>query len=245
VQEIAAKLEQKTNVPAVKAQLELLQELQTEEYWQDITLAMIEQVRRKLRGLAQFIDKKERPIVYTILEDEMGVPKKRAANFGDTGINWKQYRKRVENYIREHKDHITIAKLHRNKPLTPQDLDELERFLFEHGDLGDKERFQQAFQDEPSLTVFIRKLIGLDRSAAVKAFSQFLDGASYNEKQMRFVERIIEHLTSNGIIDPGMLYEPPFTAEHFEGVDGVFGDSDVERLFAVVETINNNAASGQ
>ncbi|WP_288363302.1 type I restriction-modification enzyme R subunit C-terminal domain-containing protein [uncultured Spongiibacter sp.] len=57
----------------------------------------------------------------------------------------------------------------------------------------------------------------MDRNAAVEAFSQFLDGKDYTVPQMRFIGRIIDHLTHNGIIDPGMLYEPPFTAEHYEG----------------------------
>lgn len=244
VQEIAAKLEAKANVPAVKAQLELILELQSEEYWADITLELLEQLRLKLRSLIQFIDRAEIPVVYTALEDQMGQVSEVSTGIGDTGINWPQYRKKVEAYIRSHQDHITIAKLHRNKPLTPQDLDELDRFIFEKGNLGDKSQFEQAYREESSLTVFIRKLIGLDRNTAVEAFSQFLDSKQYNEQQIRFIQRIIDHLTHNGIIDPGMLYEPPFTAEHFEGVDGVFGDGDVERIFAVVDNINANAVGG-
>ena len=61
--------------------------------------------------------------------------------------------------------------------------------------------------------------------------------------QMRFIGRIIDHLTHNGIIDPGMLYEPLFTAEHYEGGgEGVFGSGEVDRLFAAIESVNENAA---
>ena len=242
VQEVAAKLEAKANVPAVKGHLELILEIQDEEYWTDITLDMLEQLRLKLRGLIQFIDRAEIPIVYTALEDEMGAVTEVSTGIGDTGINWPQYRKKVEAYIRSHQDHITIAKLHRNKPLTPQDLDELERFIFEQGGLGSKDQFAEAYGVEATLTVFIRKLIGLDRNVAVEAFSRFLDGKQYSQQQIRFIERIIDHLTHNGVIDPGMLYEPPFTSAHQEGVDGVFANADVDRLFAVIEGVNENAA---
>ena len=121
-------------------------------------------------------------------------------------------------------------------------MDELERFIFEQGGLGNKDQFSEAYGAEASLTVFIRKLIGLDRNAAVEAFSEFLGGKQYTEQQIRFIERIIDHLTHNGVIDPGMLYEPPFTSAHQEGVDGVFANADVDRLFAVIEGVNENAA---
>ncbi|MBQ0759456.1 MAG: DEAD/DEAH box helicase family protein [Zhongshania sp.] len=242
IQEIASKLEQKVNVPVVKAQLALIMAVQGEEYWEGITLGIIEQLRLKLRALVQFIDKHEIPIVYTVLEDELGEITEVGTGIGDIGINWVQYRKKVEAFIRGHKDHITIAKLHRNKALTPQDLVELERFIFEQGGLGSKGQFSEAYGAEASLTVFIRKLIGLDRNAAVEAFSEFLGGKQYTEQQIRFIERIIDHLTHNGVIDPGMLYEPPFTSAHQEGVDGVFANADVDRLFAVIEGVNENAA---
>lgn len=45
-----------------------------------------------------------------------------------TGINLAQYKKKVEAYIRANENHIAIAKLKHNKPLTPTDLRELERF---------------------------------------------------------------------------------------------------------------------
>lgn len=242
IQTIAGKLEAKENVPAVKSQIELIQAIQDEQYWIDITLDIAEQLRLNIRGLIQFIDQNDIPIVYTALEDTMGEVNEVSTGIGDTGINWPQYRKKVESYIRLHKNHITIAKLHRNKQLTPSDLDELERFIFEQGELGDKSQFKLAYKDEPSLTIFIRKLIGLNRNAAMEAFGEFLNSENFNQKQIRFIERIIDHLTHNGLIDPGMLYEPPFTTEHYEGVEGVFNSGDIDRLFGVVESINDNAS---
>ena len=84
--------------------------------------------------------------------------------------------------------------------------------------------------------------MGLDRQAVQAAFSKYLQGSTYNEKQIRFVEMLIEHLTQNGVLDAAQLYEPPFNQIHFEGIDGVFSDGDADNIFEVVETFNEAVA---
>jgi type I restriction enzyme R subunit len=85
-------------------------------------------------------------------------------------------------------------------------------------------------------------LVGLDRQAVQEAFSKYLQGSTYNERQIRFVEMIIDHLTQNGVLNAAQLYEPPFNQIHFEGIDGVFSDGDADNLFGVVEAFNEAVA---
>jgi type I restriction enzyme R subunit len=241
--ELAGELESMSAIPAVRAQMELIQEVQTEAFWKDITLPMIETVRRRLRGLIQFISRKAIGPVYTVLTDEIGESEEVVLKDFSTGINLAQYRRKVEAYIRSHQDHIAIAKLRHNKPLTPTDLRELERFVYGSDVVESRERFEQCFGAEQPLTVFIRSLVGLDRNAAKEAFGRFLDDNRYSSQQIRFVEMIIDRLTQQGVMDPGQLYEPPFTGLHFEGLDGVFADADAEDLVAMVSEINQRAAA--
>ena len=72
VMDIAEMLEEQANIPMVREQLVLLEEIQSEEWWQDVTVVMLEQVRKKLRVLVQFIEKRRRNLLYTDFEDEMG-----------------------------------------------------------------------------------------------------------------------------------------------------------------------------
>jgi type I restriction enzyme R subunit len=73
VREIASGLEEKRNIPAVNVQMALILELQTDEYWQDITLPMLENVRKRLRDLVKFLDPKGgRDKVYSDFVDEIG-----------------------------------------------------------------------------------------------------------------------------------------------------------------------------
>lgn len=242
VMKLAADLETKDTIPAVKAQIHLIQDVQTDEYWKHITLPMLESLRRKLRGLIQFVDKTSIKPVYTALADEMGEGKDVGLSDFSTGINIAQYKRKVEAYIRANENHVAIAKLKHNKPLTPQDLAELERFVYESGEAESRERFSQVFGDEQPLTLLIRSLVGLDRNAAKEAFSQFLDANRYSSQQIRFVEMVIERLTQHGVMDPGLLYEPPFTSIHYEGLDGVFPGSGADELIGLVKAVNANAA---
>ncbi|WP_201800874.1 type I restriction-modification enzyme R subunit C-terminal domain-containing protein [Dulcicalothrix desertica] len=56
--------------------------------------------------------------------------------------------------------------------------------------------------------------------AAKQAFNKYLQKQNFNANQIRFVEMIIDYLTQNGVMDPGMLYEAPFTNEHQDGARG-------------------------
>ena len=44
-------------------------------------------------------------------------------------------------------------------------------------------------------------------------------------------------------MDPGLLYEPPFTDLHTEGLDGVFGDDGAPRIIHLLQDIELRAAS--
>jgi len=239
--DIAADLEEKESIPMVKAQMNFIQTIQTDEYWQDITLPMLERLRRNLRDLIAFVDKKKRVPVYTVLEDEIGEGQEVEIAGFDVGINLAQYRKKVEQFIRANEDHIAIYKLKYNKPLTQSDLDELERFLFESGEVQSREQFEAAFGKQESLSLFIRSLVGLDREEAKKEFSKFLDETRFNTKQIRFVEMIIDHLTKRGVMDAGLLYEQPFTTIHYEGLDGVFTGAAADEIVHIIELLNANA----
>ena len=56
----------------VRAELELIIEVQTDEFWQDVTLPMLEDVRKRLRGLVKFIERTRRRNIYTDFVDSIG-----------------------------------------------------------------------------------------------------------------------------------------------------------------------------
>lgn len=240
--EITQQLEQKSNIPAVAHHLSLIQEIQTPDYWQDIHITCVEEIRNALRGLVALLDKSDRTIIYSLLDDEIGEHKVVDVPEVGTGVDIAQYRKQVENFIKVNENQITIAKLKRGSPLTPMDIATLEDFIFHADTVGSKETFLKCYGDSLSLPVFIRSLIGLDRQAVQQAFSQYLTDSNYNEKQIRFIEMVIEQLTKQGIMQSSRLYESPFNQIHYEGIDGIFSEKDTDEIFEIINHFNQLTA---
>lgn len=235
---IAEKLERKSSIPLVAAQLELIQEIQTYDFWQHITLPMLEKVRRQLRILMRFIDGYEKSIVFTNFEDEIGMCAEVEVPYAGSSLT--QYHKKVEHFIKTHDNQLTIQKLRRNKPITETDLAVLEELLFEASGMESKDEYTKMFATRKPLGLFVRELVGLDRAAAKEAFADFLDGAKYNNKQIEFINQIINFLTENGVMETEALFQPPFTDMHEESVYGYYSETQVISLAARIKSINDN-----
>ena len=65
IQAIASALEDQESIPAIKAQMVLIQSLAGEEWWENVTVTMLESARKKLRALVKLIEKGKKNIVYT------------------------------------------------------------------------------------------------------------------------------------------------------------------------------------
>jgi type I restriction enzyme R subunit len=236
VMAIARMLEEQANIPMVRAQLVVLEELQSEEWWEDVTVVMLEQVRKKLRDLVQFIEKRSRKVLYTDFEDEMG----EATSFDLLGItppqDMERFKAKARAFLRDHQDHIAIHRLRMNKPLTPSDLEALETMLAENG-IGDAETIARAKEESQGLGLFVRSLIGLDRGAAKEAFADFLEGKTLSGNQIEFIDLIINHLTERGIMGAALLYESPFTDIAPHGPDELFTSDEVDRLVSILDNV--------
>jgi len=243
VMAISARLEGKGSIPMVAQQMELILDLQTENWWSGITLPLLEDVRVRLRDLIKFLDKGEAVIVYTDFEDTLGDHTPIFVAGYANAEEMRQYKLKVERFVRENANHITINKLRMNRQITKMDLEELERLLFASEEIGSRERFEKVFGHQQSLGMFIRKLVGLDREAASEAFGDFLHNSTYSATQIRFIDQIISYLTQNGTMDPGILYDPPFTDSHNEGLDGVFGDAGATKIIHLLQDIELRAAA--
>jgi type I restriction enzyme R subunit len=239
VQALAGGLEEKRAIPAVNAQLALILDLQSDAYWQDITLPMLEYVRRTLSNLIKFIDKGgRREKVYTDFQDELG----QATEIPDLiqpSPSLRNYRLKIEKFIREHQDHMTIQRLKHNQPITGKDIEGLEAILFSEEGPCTREDFRQTYGDQP-LGALIRRIVGLDRRAAKEAFSEFLAEGTFRADQIRFIDQIIEHLARNGVMNLETLYEPPFTDLHYEGLDGILPDH-ADKIVSIINRVNENA----
>ena len=91
------------------------------------------------------------------------------------------------------------------------------------------------------LGLFIRSLVGLDRQAAQEAFTEYLDEGRFTADQIRFINLIIEELTANGQMEPGRLFESPYTDHAPTGPDFLFPTGDVQVIAGILDQVTANA----
>ena len=244
LQGVAARLEKKANVPAVSAKLPLLRRLQQDDTWEDMTPAGLETVRQRLRDLVPFMDPLERAVLYTDFEDELGAGDITPIPTLAPSVDLERYRRKVEAFLRASEQEPAMVKLRTAQPLTPEDLARLESLLLEAGGSAGQDAFARAFGPQPNLPAFIRRIVGLDRKAAKQAFNAFLNGQTLSGAQLGFIEYIIDALARTGVVEPGLLYEPPFTNLHYGGLDGLFPGAQAERIVQILAGLNASVNVG-
>jgi len=242
IQRSAGQLAAMSNIPAVQQAMPEIERAHDEESLRESGVKGLEDIRQSLRGLLRLVPKKEQVVYQTNFEDTVELLEEKGLLGEYPPLE--NYAKRVERYIRENREHIAIQKLRKNEPLTSAELDELERLIFENDTLGSREAFVKAFGEKP-LGHFVRSIIGLDTAAAKAAFAEFLGRGNLRADQMTFINRLIDYLSHNGIIDKKMLVKPPFTDLHEMGIFGIFEeDEERARVISILEEINRNAEVG-
>lgn len=206
VMQTAEQLSGLYSIPQVKAQQSVIECARTEEFWENAALFDMENVREALRDLLKFIEKGRTNIYYTDFEDHIIEEKEgEAVSFSN---DLKNYRKKVEYYLKEHKDHLAVYKLRRNKRLTAAEFAELERILWE--ELGTKEEYRKEYGTTP-VGRLVRKIVGVDRDVVNAAFSEFMSEEKLNLSQIRFVRLMVDYISVNGNIeDNQVLTKDPF-----------------------------------
>jgi type I restriction enzyme R subunit len=242
VKELAGLLEEKSAIPMVRDQMALIQDVQTDEWWEDVTVPMLEGMRRRLRDLIKLIDKQKRKPIYTDFEDEIGGESAVALPGIGVGADYAKFRAKAQAFLRAHLDHVAIRKLRMNKPLTATDLSELEQMLAENG-VGAAEDIRRAAVESHGLGLFVRSLVGLDREAAKAAMAGFLARKALTANQIEFVNLIVDHLTQHGVMEATLLYESPFTDLTPRGPDGLFSSGQVDELVGVLAAVHATAVA--
>ncbi|QPZ91577.1 DEAD/DEAH box helicase family protein [Thioclava electrotropha] len=240
VLEIATALSTKLEIPAVARRAELIEEILTEAWWEHLTMPIAERARLRLREIVHLIDQSSRSILYTDFEDDLGTATPVRVN---PAADFAAFKKKAREFLARHGDHVALRRLRSGRPLTKLDITELERMLLEAG-IGSDADIEMARKTESAQVggfgVFLRTIVGLDRVAVQEHFAEFIaEGASAD--QIEFVGMVIEYLTRNGVIDPGLLYDSPFSDLTPDGPDSVFDKKEVDRFLARLRRVNQSA----
>ena len=232
-----------TTIPDVVKQLELITAIQTDEWWVDATYPMLEEARRRLRGLVHLIERTKKNVLYSDFTDELGEAEEVVLPGAGGAIGsdeFAQFRKKAAHFLKENLADDVVAKVRSGETLTLVDMEALQRVLVGAG-IGDTDTFAEASKRAGSFGLFIRSLVGLDRAAAMRAFGKFLDDKRYSANQIRFVEMVIAYLADNGTIDPGRIYDSPFISVAPQGPESLYSSSDADEFFEIVKHFYDTA----
>jgi type I restriction enzyme R subunit len=234
-------LQEIVHIPQVAAQRTQVAATQSAEWWQDAGILDLESIRESLRSLIRLIEKDKKRVVFTPFTDTID------DEFDELELiagytQMENYRQRVERYLQENKNHLTVRKLRTNQPITQLELEALERLLFEENDLN-QERYEQEFGDQP-LGEFVRSVIGMDTKAVNDAFGVWLQKGNLRADQITFLKTIVDHFVENGILEKQKLATSPFTDIHSMGIFGVFREEEYTEIVSIIDWVNGNARVG-
>ena len=224
-----------SNIPEIDKKRALLEKIIQTDYVKTADVNEFEHIRKELRDLIKYIPI-ERVRYTTDFSDEILSTEWKEAELENDDL--KNYKAKAEYYVRQHQDNSAIAKLKGNIPLTAEDVKELEKILW--SEVGTKEDYEAEYGTKP-LGEFVREIVGLDMAAAKAAFSQYLDGANLDSRQIYFVNQIVEYIVHNGTMkDLSVLQEPPFTDQG--SIVEVFTDLSIWLgIRKTIEQVNANA----
>ena len=227
-------LDKKASIPQVLNRKTELEQLASQQYWENPSIESLENLREAIRELMKFLDSNNRgERIDVSISDET------LQNGDDTNItiDIRTYRQKVLDYLAENSDSAVIKKIQNLEKITSEDLEELERILWH--ELGSEEDYHKTTNVD-NLAVFIRSLVGLEQSAINEKFGEFLSGNILNPEQQEFVKNIIDYVQENGNIElSDILHTEPFS--NFD-ISSLFGEH-VGVVKYVINTMNECVAA--
>jgi type I restriction enzyme, R subunit len=234
------------NQNPVKAKAEAIKVVESKEFWANVTVPKLEEVRTELRGIMRYQQQAPAgrllPKIYDVSEgDVAGIDRTPKLD----GLDLVEYRHRVEKVLREHfMTDPTLQRIRAGKPVKDEDLEALTKLVLQ---VDDKANLKHLVHPETkqSLLDVLRGLVGLDSEAVEAAFTRFVHKhPRLSAQQLRFLQLLKNHIAQNGGIELERLYEPPFITLHASGIDGVFTETgQVDEILVILEAFQPRKAA--
>lgn len=230
------------NLSQVKDKLHVIERVKSDEFWDEVTVGDLEEIRQQLRGIIQFRrsddSAKVNPIVIDVKEDESQIERKKHKVRLDKldDLDMAAYRNRVNNVLQAIIDqNDTLRKIRLGQPVTENDLEDLCSLVLTQEPGLDLHHLMDYFEQAESLDEAIREIIGLDADTVRERFTAFVQAhPNLASHQIKFLDLLQNHIAKFGSIKTDDLYEPPFTTLHSDSLDGLFEESLADELFEII-----------
>ena len=183
------------------------------------------------------------------LEDKIiSIKEKNIHIFGSVYLNSKE---KFQKYLDNNKNLLSIKKLRNNIELDAEDLKELKQLLYSNEEVdleslknennSEIEKISSVYGKNESFGIFIRSLVGLDREAINREFSEFLNTEKFNSNQIELINLIIENIVKYGAYSKN---EIPKLSNDILGksIFNIFtNENDLQKIVDIINKINSNA----
>lgn len=241
------------NLSQVKVKLPVIERVKSQEFWDEVTVGALEEIRDQLRGIVQFRRKddvvKLDPIIIDVKEDEADIERKKHKVRLDKleDLDMVAYRNRVNKVLQSIIDqNDTLRKIRLGEPVTESDLEDLCSLVLTQEPGLDLHNLMDYFKQAESLDQAIREIIGMDADAVHERFTKFVQShPNLASHQIKFLDLLQNHIAKFGCIKTDDLYEPPFTTLHSDSLDGLFDESLADELFEIIGSFQPRSKDGE
>ena len=251
ISDIVKGLAKKGNIKEIQKKSEYIMKIiKDENYLKNIDILELKNLEDVIEPLTIFLDNNGKHLNYIVgdFEDTYISTEVKDINvFASAYINSKE---KFQKYLDKNKSLLSIKKLRNNIELDEDDLKELKKVLYSNEEVNlevlknennsEIEKISSLYGENESFGIFIRSLIGLDREAINKEFSEFLNKEKFNSNQIELINLIIENIVKYGAYSKN---EIPKLSNDILGksIDNIFTDrNDLQKIVDIVNKINSN-----
>lgn len=227
-------------IQAVRAKDNVINEVQTAEFWKSLSIKKLEWLREELRGIMKYKQNAPQPGegVGTTAVKDGDVKEGDYKNKLSSQTEAMQYRRRLKNILNDMiAENTILQKIREHKPVKEEEITALVSSIITQNPGVDLKVLNEFYgRTANDLHATIIELVGIDQHAIENHFTDFLhQHPKLTHVQVRFMNLLKKYISEHGTITIDKLYEAPFTSVSHEGVDGVFKPEDVDELVAVLK----------
>ncbi len=227
----------------VREKAEVIKRIKSDAFWDDITVASLEEVRKPLREIIHHRERQHGspfpPKIVDITENQEDIRYERRSTSLRT-VDMKAYQQIVEAELRKHfHTDRTLQKIRAGEPVSEADIQALVSLILTQSPNTSREVLSEFFRSTAAPLEFVlRSVIGMEPRAVADRFAAFArKHPALSAKQTRFLSLLQNHIARYGSITVDRLYEQPFTVIDADGLDGVFQREDeVAELIQIINT---------
>jgi type I restriction enzyme R subunit len=228
------------NLSQVKVKLPTIEKAKSAQFWNQVTVRDLEDLRCELRGVMQFRPKTgptPTPTKVIDVAEEPALVERVRHKVKLAGLDMVAYRIRVHHLLNGIIDqNPTLQRIKAGEPVEPSELEALCSLVLTLDSSLDLHDLTEYFPETAGhLDQAIRSVIGMDADTVHLRFTQFVRQHPHlASHQIKFLDLLQNHIAKYGSIEVDRLYEPPFTLLHSDSLDGLFDEPLADELLNII-----------